>query len=145
MGTKHTRSACRAGCHRSTHSPQATSESAALHDLESAHTKSYPRAKRASIQVRDQREDRTGFDNALIASLLLAAFEAVIYITLSAFVLIGRWCSADTDVGLWYGVVVALTFALTWGFLPAGLIAQGYIDEVSLSQLVPVNEPTCPP
>jgi hypothetical protein len=82
------------------------------------------------IQVAFLKTRRRGIDRALMASLMLAALQVAVYITLSAFVLIGRWCSAETDVGLWYGIMVSLTFSLCWSFLPAGLIGQAYVDVV---------------
>lgn len=35
---------------------------------------------------------------------------------------------AEADVGVWYAVNVALTFSLVFGFLPAGMLAQGYVQ-----------------
>ena len=35
---------------------------------------------------------------------------------------------ADADVGVWYAVNVALTFSLIFGFLPAALLTQGYVQ-----------------
>ena len=35
---------------------------------------------------------------------------------------------SEADVGVWYAVNVALTFSLVFGFLPAGMLAQGYVQ-----------------
>ena len=82
------------------------------------------------MQIRKVERSQRGVENALVISLMLAVAQAALYITVSGFTLLGRWCSAETHVGLWYGVAVALTFGLVWGFLPAAVLTQGYVQVV---------------
>lgn len=83
-----------------------------------------------ATQIRNVEREQRGPENALIASVMLAAMQAAIYMVLSAFVLLGRWCSAEVHVGLWFAVIIALSFSVVFGFLPAALMAWGFLDEV---------------
>ena len=90
------------------------------------------RLVRASLQIRNKEREQRGPENALIATTMLSALQVAIYMVLSAFVLLGRWCSAETHVGLWFGVIIALAFSLVFGFLPAALMLWGFLDEARL-------------
>jgi hypothetical protein len=82
------------------------------------------------LQIRSLERTHRGIENALIASVVLAASQSSIFMVLSAFVLLGRWCSADTHVGIWFGIISALSLSQMFGLLPASLLCIGYLDQV---------------
>jgi hypothetical protein len=88
------------------------------------------RLRTLCLQIRSLERSQRGVEDALIVSLVLSTGEACIYVVLSGFTLLGRWCSAETNVGIWYGVMVAMTFTLMWGVLPAAIMSRGYIQVV---------------
>lgn len=94
------------------------------------------------MQIRSAERTHRGVENALIASVVLAASQACIFMVLSALVLLGRWCSADTHVGIWFGIISALSFSQMFGLLPASMMCLGYCDEVHFRPCK-LDVPTC--
>ena len=52
------------------------------------------------MQIRALERTQRGIENALIASMFIATLQGAIYLTLSAFILLGRWCSAGAASAL---------------------------------------------
>jgi hypothetical protein len=81
-------------------------------------------------------------DVALKGTIMITAMLSVGYVIITAFVLLGRWCSAETTVGVWYGSCIASSFWLGFVYIQAALVAQGFSALVSPRTIVnPVERP----
>lgn len=59
--------------------------------------------KRRGLQIRSVERDQRGVENALVVATVAALTEGAVFLVLSAFSLLGRWCSHETDIGVWCG------------------------------------------
>ena len=83
-----------------------------------------------ALQVHSVNDSLGSLDSGLMGSIMLAALLSVFYMTMSASVLIGGWCSDSAEVHTWYGAVTTSSLWLGVVYIQAGMSSSGFMDKV---------------
>lgn len=63
---------------------------------------------------------------------MISSLLTVMYLVIAFLVILGRWCSAETDAGLWFGVLMGTTCTMSAVYMQAGVTTQAFEDKVRL-------------
>lgn len=84
-----------------------------------------------SVQIWDVEVDgSSNVTRALLGSTLMSALLTIMYLVIAFLVILGRWCSAETDAGLWFGVLMGATWTMAFVYAQAGISTQAFDDKV---------------
>eukprot|EP00892_Ulva_mutabilis_P001304 jgi/Ulvmu1/11174/UM072_0010.1 len=72
------------------------------------------------------------FDHSTVTAVILTSILSVCYVVFTGFILLGRCCAHNTDIGLWYSVVFTSSFWLGIVYIQAGIICKGFVGKAVL-------------